>query len=489
MLLNSTIKSLFGVLLFVPANFHFGGGVSDSTISPIIAVALIAVLIAVSFAPRRTAIAFVLLGVLLIPQGNVIVLAGVHLPCGRVIALFGLVRVARMLSSSANSVLAGRLLDIDKVFLWWAFSRATAFVLLWRDSDALVNQSGFLISNIGMYLLLRHLIRDRSDIYLAIRTLAIVALVNSAAMIREQQTAQNPFGLIGGYLIPNIREGRVRSQGAFSHALLAGCCGATMLPLFLLLWKVQKPKLLAGVGILSSTIMTWTCATSTALSAYVGGLFGACLWPLRKNMRAVRWGIVLALAVTQVFMSAPVWFVINHLDLTGSSSSYHRAMLVDRFIRNVGDWWLLGTKTNADWGDEMWDTSNEFVAEGESGGMLTLVLFIVIICRCFRRLGTSRKVAEGNHAEEWFFWLLGSALFSHIVAFIGASYWDQSQVGWLALLAIICAATIGVPTEAGKAGERRRVYFGEAQTERAREEAVSESMMTLRDSVRICRTT
>lgn len=458
MLLNSAIKSLFGVLLFVPANFHFGGGASDSTMSPIIAAALIAVLVAVSFAPRKTAIVVLILGALLIPQGNVVVIGGVHLPCARVIAIFGIVRVARV-GSLAKS-LAGGFLDIDKVFLWWAFSRAISFVLLWRDSDALVNQSGFLISNIGMYLLLRHLIRDRSDIYSAIRTLAMVALVNSAAMIREQQTAQNPFGLIGGYLIPNIREGRVRSQGAFSHALLAGCCGATMLPLFLLLWKAQKPKLLAGGGILSSAIMTWTCATSTALSAYVGGLFGACLWPLRKNMRAVRWGIVLALAVTQIFMKAPVWFLINHLDLTGSSSSYHRTMLVDLFIRNVGDWWLLGTKSNADWGDEMWDTSNEFVSEGEAGGLLAFVLFISLISRSFRRLGIARKAVEGDHAEEWFFWLLGAALFSHILAFFGASYWDQSQVGWLALLAIICAATTTLE-EPRKKRETRHVYFGE----------------------------
>jgi hypothetical protein len=48
---------------------------------------------------------------------------------------------------------------------------------------------------------------------------------------------------------------------------------------------------------------------------------------------------------------------------------------------------------------------------------------------------------EGDHDKEWYLWLLGAALFSHIVAFFGISYFDQTRVSWFALFAIIVAAT------------------------------------------------
>ncbi len=115
-------------------------------------------------------------------------------------------------------------------------------------------------------------------------------------------------------------------------------------------------------------------------------------------------------------------------------------MLIDNFIRHFGDWWLLGTRNNGSWGWEMWDTSNQYVAYGLSGGLLTLILFISIIAKGFASLGTARKVTEGNPSEEWFLWCLGATLFSHVVVFFGIGYFDQVQFAWFALLAIISAA-------------------------------------------------
>jgi hypothetical protein len=40
---------------------------------------------------------------------------------------------------------------------------------------------------------------------------------------------------------------------------------------------------------------------------------------------------------------------------------------------------------------------------------------------------------------------LGSALFAHVVAFVGISYWDQTQVVWYGLLAAISAAVLVRP--------------------------------------------
>ena len=94
------------------------------------------------------------------------------------------------------------------------------------------------------------------------------------------------------------------------------------------------------------------------------------------------------------------------------------------------------------WGFDMWDLSNEFVAQGEIGGVATLIFFIAMISIGFSWTGKTRKIVEGDRSQEWTVWLLGVALFSHVVAFFGISYWDQTHVSWLALLAMISAVCV-----------------------------------------------
>src|SRR5262249_10617040 len=84
---------------------------------------------------------------------------------------------------------------------------------------------------------------------------------------------------------------------------------------------------------------------------------------------------------------------------------------------------------------------NQFVAEGETGGLATFICFVLIVSRSFGRLGTARKRSAGARKKEWLFWLLGSALFSFIVSFFGISFSDQSVFGWLAVLAIVNVTT------------------------------------------------
>ena len=59
------------------------------------------------------------------------------------------------------------------------------------------------------------------------------------------------------------------------------------------------------------------------------------------------------------------------------------------------------------------------------------------ICSCYRGhfsqlsgLGDARKLVEHKRNEAWYFWCLGAALFSNLVAFFGMSYFDQMQFAW-----------------------------------------------------------
>jgi O-antigen ligase len=75
------------------------------------------------------------------------------------------------------------------------------------------------------------------------------------------------------------------------------------------------------------------------------------------------------------------------------------------------------------------------------GGLLTLVLFFALITVAFKLVGRARKAVAGAKPTEFFVWAIGAALFSHICSFFGSSYWDQTEIAWFVLLAIICAVS------------------------------------------------
>jgi len=314
-------------------------------------------------------------------------------------------------------------------------------ILLYQGA-AVVNQVGFLWDFLGGYFLLRLLIQDRYDISKVIECLAVLAVLIGIGMVIEEFTRVNVFALLGGVLaMPEIRDGKVRSQGVFQHALTAGAFAASSLPLFFLLWKSRANRVLAVTGAVAVTIMVFATQTSTSLLSYMAGILAVLCWPLRERMRRIRIWMALALVALHLVMKAPVWFLIARVDLTGSSSSYHRAELIDQFVNHFSSWWLIGTKDVATWGWDMWDAQNMFVSVGEMGGLAALIFFVLVLSRSFSQLGYARQAARDT-AEEWVPWLLGSALFVHVVAFFGVNYFDQVRMAWFALLAMISACTV-----------------------------------------------
>jgi len=209
------------------------------------------------------------------------------------------------------------------------FCQAFGFVFQFLQSQAIINQIGFLLDFLAAYFLLRSLIQDEADMHRVIKSFAFIAAIVAVAMVIEQLKMINIFGLLGGVRsVPEIREVNsfTRRLPAFD---LGGHVAATLVPLFFLLWKNGKAKLIAAIGMLGASIMTVTAWSSTPLLACAAGLLGVSLWPIRTRMRFMRWGVVFALIGLQLVMKAPFWFLIAHIDLTGGSSGYHRAMLVD----------------------------------------------------------------------------------------------------------------------------------------------------------------
>jgi hypothetical protein len=215
-----------------------------------------------------------------------------------------------------------------------------------------------------------------------------------------------------------------------------------LITFFVWQWTEKKSRVAALAGIAGATAIAFASHASTSWMAYGAGLVGLGFWPLRKQMRLVRWGLVGTLVGLHLVMHGPVWSLIEHIDLTGGSSSYHRYILVDNCIRHFGDWWLLGCTNYGDWGWDMWDLSNQFVVNAFTGGLVTLVLYITIFKRSFRAIGIARKRVQGDRKQEWILWCLGSALFANVVAHFGVNYGYYMMVYFFVLLGAISVVTL-----------------------------------------------
>ena len=207
---------------------------------PAVMVATVVTILLMLLLPRKYVVIPFLLCVFLVPWGQQIYVAGMHWYVAlRILMLAGFVRLAR-----AKFQVGGGLNGIDKAFILWATYRGVCQVLLFPQRGMVIYQAAFWLEAFGGYFLLRHVIQDEEDIARAAKTLAVLAVILGACMLNEHIHHVNVFGFLGGAPItPQVRDGQIRAQAIFGHPLLAGCFGATLVPLFYWLWKSGRSKL------------------------------------------------------------------------------------------------------------------------------------------------------------------------------------------------------------------------------------------------------
>ena len=429
----------------LPDNLYFGGGAQETVITPVVIALLVVGLFLIWILPRKYA-AFPFLSLaLLIPLKEVIVVLGLHFEIYHLLLMGGLARIFWVLVTTGRNPFP-KLNILDKVFVAWALSNATAYVLLW-GAGAITNRLAFLYATLGVYFWLRYLIRDRDDVIRAIKALSLTCAVIAVGMFIEHLHGVNQFDLYLASTLKyaDIRNGRSRARGPFLHSIVAGTFGAMLVPLFFLLWKERKAnRFFSVVGVAASSVIAVSCASSTPLMTYAAGLTSLCLWPVRKRMRAVRWGIIAGLAALQATMSSPIWFVFARLGGVMGGTGWHRSELINQFVHRVGEWWLTGTRDNANWGIDMWDCIDAYVRAGVDGGLLTFLLFLSLIVLAYKRIGRARKLAEQDRANERLLWAIGASLFANTVAYFGIIYFDQSVLAWYLLLVMISATSASV---------------------------------------------
>jgi hypothetical protein len=393
--------------------------------------------------PRRFALIPVIILTCYMTMGERLMILGANFTMIRILTLVGWVRII-----GRGEVYRLRLNGIDKAMIAWAISAIVIYTLLWQTGQAFINRLGFAYDTFGLYFLFRFLVRDLNDIKRTMRILAILIAPLAAAMLAEKLTGRNAFAVFGGVMeFTRIREGSLRCQGPFAHPILAGSFGATLLPFFLGMWSQGKQvRLVVVLAALSCLVITVTSASSGPFLALLAGVGAFAMWSRRRWLRTIRWGILLALVGLHLVMKAPVWFIIARADVFGGSTGWHRAALIDAAVKHFGDWWLLGVKDTGVWSGQthlLADVTNEYVWQGVQGGLLTLVLFILIIVFCFRGVGRAVRAMRKTHplTDLLCIWSLGASLFAHVVNYMSISYFDQNFVNWYLLLSMISTAT------------------------------------------------
>ncbi len=413
--------------------------------------------------PRRWAALAFLVGACYMNLGYGIGLGALHFPPVRVLIALGLVRVV-----IRGERLAGRMNSLDWLMVVWT-AWALLSSLFHRDVfETLVNRSGFVYNACGVYFFLRVVCQSLEDVVTLCRMTAILLTPISIEMLFERVTGHNLFSALGG--VPEISEirndGRVRAQGPFDHSILAGTVGAVCLPIMIGLWGRHRKT--AVTGIVACVSMVFASASSGPIMSVFFAIGALFMWSWRHQMQLVRWLAVLSYIGLDLVMKAPPYYLIARIDLTGSSTGWHRAALIDTALTHLSEWWLTGTDYTRHWLNYgvVWspdhiDITNHYLRMGVDGGLPLMLLFIAILAKGFSFVGQTLRQADNLPSESRFMiWALGASLFSHAATFISVSYFDQSFVFIYLTLAAICSGSIQTTQSSLSRGSRpKRDYF------------------------------
>jgi hypothetical protein len=337
---------------------------------------------------------------------------------------------------------------VDRSLVIFALAISIIATLRVGTSAELVYQIGTLYNTFLAYFVFRSLLKEEHHYRDVLAIVAFAIIPFALLMFFESLTNRNVFAVFGGVSDPDmIRDGQIRAQGAFRSPITAGAFGATFAMLYASILFARPRTRWALVGLVASAIIVFCSHSSGPLLGLALGLASLACWFVRRHTSKIRWAIVAALVGLNMVMKVPVWFLIGRVSDIVGGGGYHRAYLIDQFVRHFGSWWLAGTSNTSDWMPTQLETggadlTNKFVADGVNGGLIGLVLSVALVVACFKWIGKALKAHRGQPPVEKMLWGIGSTLVATIAIFFSVTYFDQSYVIWHFLLA--CIANIDI---------------------------------------------
>ena len=393
-----------------------------------------------------------------------------HLPVVRLLILVGLLR-----TMVKGERIVGGPNSLDRVAGLWAVWSICSIAL--HESDVIVFRLGVLFDAVGVYYLCRVFIRDSRDIKTLFKMVCVCLAPLAATMLVERFTGTNPLSRIDfGATAVITTSGHFRAQGPFGHPILAGTIGASCLPMAIYFWR--KNKRLAFLGLASTFAIIFASGSSSPIITALSAMGALVLWTIRGYLNTIRWLAVLLIVALSFLMHDPVYYLVARIDITGGSTGYFRAALLQSAVNHLSEWWLAGTDYTRHWmptgipaNEKHTDMTNYYLQMGVWGGLPLVLLFVWLLSAAFSRIGKALQSAQGAARDQQFLiWTLGAILFSHVIAFWGISYFDQSSVFLCAVLACIGSlavtkrAAVPIPRDSVRADAKARLTSSRSPT-------------------------
>lgn len=444
---------------FAASSFDY---VNQNTLHPIGLAALALACLLMVLGPIR-AIPLVLIGLAVyIPSAQRIVLGGADFAFLRVGVLVALARLIVQ-----HRLFVFRFGWIDGLVLGGTLVKAALMPVVTGQMGTLVQQVGSSIDTLGMYMVARACIRSIDDIRtVAVRSL-VVCLPVACIFAVEAATGRNMLSVFGGIpMMTDVREGKLRCQGAFAHAILAGCYFVALLPLWLACWRPSPGgRWVAPVGLLLTMVVVLACASSTPAAAMIFVLGAFAAYPVWQHLRSV-WIATLGVGTVLHFvMTHGIWHLIARIDLVGGSTGYHRYHLIEQALNHLGEWWLVGTLSTRHWGWGLQDVTNQYILEGVRGGVWAMCALVLSIVLALRACGFWLRRLPRQSPQHLMVYAIGASVFAQMTIFVAVSYFGQTIMIWYltvgmgAFLAEAAAVerVRPVPAERARASASRRV--------------------------------
>ena len=380
--------------------------------------------------PRRWAPVPLLATCCYMTLGQGVQLGPISLPIYRIVLAIGLLRVVLR-----QEVIAGSINAIDKLVVAWA--TWIVFASFFHESvpgAGPVYACGFVYNIVLVYFLTRVWCRDASELTSVLRIVAWLLVPVAIAMLAEHTLKKNFFGILFGGVAEGVylRDGKIRAQGPFAHPLYAGTVGASCFPL--LVGIARQYKFSATVGLSACVAIVLASTSSGPMMSLFMGILAILTWWRRDWLSAARWALVGAYAAAELLMSRPAYYLISKIDLTGSSTGWHRSRLIEAAFESFTEWWLFGTDRTVHWMgsavDEAGrhsDITNYYIWVGVIGGFPAMVLLIAIMWRAFVWVGKGvRRAGPALQEHRFMIWCLGGGLLAHATTSLSMAYPDQS---------------------------------------------------------------
>lgn len=394
---------------------------------------------------RKWAPAALLVGCTYMTLGQGIEVASINLHVYRMMLLVGLLRVI-----SRGEALVGGVNSIDKMLIVWG-GWAIIASFFHEERYGLVYACGAVFNLTLVYFLTRIWCNDLDEVRDVVVVVAFLLIPLALEMLIEKVTGRNLFFVFGGVSeIVQSREGKLRAQGPFLHAILAGTVGATCIPLFVGIYS--RYRTIATLGIAAGLIMTFASASSGPVVSLLAGVGALMLWPYRQYLSKVRIAFVLIYVLLMLAMTRPPYYLISKIDLSGGSTGWHRANLIEMTFQHFSEWWLIGTDRTRHWMPAQGigadpahtDITNYYIGMGVFAGLPAMLLIIGMIVTAFRWVGHFVDAKLETQPEQSFMiWCIGACLFSHMLSGISVAYFDQSVLFFWLSIAIISSAWSG----------------------------------------------